>query len=374
MSNHKQHIPTLEEIQKYVSGRADFPLQYKVEKAMESDPAIKEMVEGFQKNITTALSEEELVQKKDMDQLKRNFMQKASIKPGFKSYNIFILSISILVITVLTLMYFNKVDFNSAEKIHAQKTESETTSSDDIDNNETLPLVIEEEIKAEKISAEQSERQEEKSEKSKEFEEEESKPMSVVQMAEMEPLQPLKPNPLKIPENKKPAKISCKVAYYHELKMMSYRDIYSNEDDRLELSGTPATLANKNDENKIEKHTENVPYEEYMSDGLKLFKNERYQDFLEYIEPILVKYPKDQNALFYGGLSHLNLGNLEKAEQFLKPVAFSQYDAFHEEGHWYYALSMYQSGKTEQAKNLMQKIINEDGFYASRAKKFMAEK
>ena len=82
---------------------------------------------------------------------------------------------------------------------------------------------------------------------------------------------------------------------------------------------------------------------------------------------ILVKHPKDVNALFYGALSEYNLKHYKRALSKLDAVLKNPQTEFNQEAKWNKALALIELKETVKAKKLLQEIIDEKGFYQQRA-------
>jgi tetratricopeptide (TPR) repeat protein len=110
-----------------------------------------------------------------------------------------------------------------------------------------------------------------------------------------------------------------------------------------------------------------IPYINLLSRSIEDFSKEEYKLALLHFDQILISYPDDANALFYGAMCLYNLQEYGQAEgRFLKlqNIPFAN---FSEEGNWY-LLHVYQQTKKEAAfSSLRNSIIEEKGFYAQKA-------
>ena len=79
------------------------------------------------------------------------------------------------------------------------------------------------------------------------------------------------------------------------------------------------------------------------------------------------------NALFYGGVCCVNLGQADKAIEYLDQVLQNENSSFSEEAKWYKALAYAKKKDFVTAKKLLNEIISENGFYAQQAKEKLKE-
>lgn len=162
-----------------------------------------------------------------------------------------------------------------------------------------------------------------------------------------------------------------KEIYLHNLKAIDYTIYRSKpiETERMVLSGITADKANKDDESEtITWEKVDVPYIEYLDRSMELFEDGKFKKALVRFKQILVFYPEDVNAHFYSGLCYYNLNKNELAlNAFAKSYSF-EYGNFREEAEWLSYLVYKDQGSIKQAKILCNKIIEEGGYYAGRAK------
>ncbi|MFM7668847.1 MAG: tetratricopeptide repeat protein [Bacteroidota bacterium] len=155
---------------------------------------------------------------------------------------------------------------------------------------------------------------------------------------------------------------------YKTLDYRHYRKSKPKTNDPLELTnGTPANSSGKNELNsEIEEIEYN--YFSYLKEAMKLFDQKSFVLAAENFNAILITYPEDINALFYGGLCSF------EQKQFIKSVALfdqarkSAFLNFKEEAEWLLLQSYSAMNDREKAKQIRNEIINGDGFYAKRAK------
>jgi hypothetical protein len=162
--------------------------------------------------------------------------------------------------------------------------------------------------------------------------------------------------------------------YLYDYKVVDYTVEYQNEEDFKKLAETDATpvdYVNKEQKAEAEKSIEQIVVKETYKDVLERaimnFKKLAYKEALVDFEMILVKHPKDVNALFYGALSEYNLKHYKRALSKLDAVLKNPQTEFNQEAKWNKALALIELKETATAKKLLQEIIDEKGFYQQRA-------
>ncbi|MDF1675951.1 MAG: hypothetical protein P1U44_09575 [Vicingaceae bacterium] len=171
------------------------------------------------------------------------------------------------------------------------------------------------------------------------------------------------------------AGITAQNTYYlYDYKVVDYTVEYQNEEDFKKLAETDATpvdFLNKEQKAEAEKSLDQTIVKETYKDVLERaivnFKKLAYKDALVDFEMILVKHPKDVNALFYGALSEYNLKHYKRALSKLDAVLKNPQTEFNQEAKWNKALALIELKETVKAKKLLQEIIDEKGFYQQRA-------
>lgn len=177
---------------------------------------------------------------------------------------------------------------------------------------------------------------------------------------------------------KDPVVISnVKFTYLHDLKVIDYSELYTEgiKKQEINLSGTPANVAQKGEKDELEwdMRTVRIPYETYLKETLGEFKDGRFKNALKQFNIILEHYPDDLNAFFYGGLCYFNLGKFERAISYLDKCINNAFNTFSEEAEWYKAKSLIKLNRKEEAKSLLQNIVTDKGFYARQAQSLLAE-
>lgn len=195
---------------------------------------------------------------------------------------------------------------------------------------------------------------------------------------ELEPLKPIINGESQDIQAKKIVRSNIKVAYLHHFLVVDYSDLYAagvvKEVIQHDLNtSTPVWLENKNDDvNDINQkpivQTVHVPYLEFLENAQLKYKKNQYKNSLKDYHRILKQHPQDVNALFYGGLCYYNLNKPERAIQYFDNAINNSVNTFQQEGEFYKALSLLAGNKFGQGTGLLQKIIEQEGYYAEQAK------
>lgn len=180
------------------------------------------------------------------------------------------------------------------------------------------------------------------------------------------------------PRNQAPVKLrtNSNLKYIENYKTVNYEERDNTMQEAVITSrSTSPQFSNEEDAEDFEPEslTFQYSYDDVLELGIFRLKAGKYRKALQKFDLILTHFPEDENALFYGGLAHYNLGQSVKAGQFFDLVLALPNSSFNEEAGWYKALSLLQSGNRSEAKTLMLKIAAEGGFYGERATKKAAE-
>ncbi len=196
----------------------------------------------------------------------------------------------------------------------------------------------------------------------------EKEPESITEEVHTLPVKPIEEKKATIVKNR----TDGKEIYLNDLKLIDYR-IYRSKPTvktkQVLLTGTPANKEEKTSE-EIEATWQvvDIPYLDYLDKSLRIFNNENYKKALSRFETILVTYPDDVNAYFYGGLCLYNLGEYSTAIEHFEICINGKFLNFDEEALWMIGQSYDLLGKKLSAKNTYEEIIRANGFYAEQAK------
>ena len=159
--------------------------------------------------------------------------------------------------------------------------------------------------------------------------------------------------------------------YFFDLKLIDYEEYRTNsviKTEQLILTGTPANKENdRSEEMESSLRDVDIPYQDYLKKSIRLFNKLRYKKALTRFQTILVTYPKDVNANFYGGLCLFNFGEYNDAIIHFEHCMESSYLNFDEEAEWMIANSYLNMGNLKKGRDLMTRIIEKDGYYSTQA-------
>lgn len=162
--------------------------------------------------------------------------------------------------------------------------------------------------------------------------------------------------------------------YIEDYKVVDYLVEYQNAEDLREATlskSVPPNFSTKEDKTRADKEREEsiikVTYQKTLETGIHYFKLEKYDEALIQFNLILVKHPEDVNGLFYGGLSYFHLSQYEKSISMLDMVLQNKATVFNQEAKWYKALTLVALQDKRKAKKVLQEIIDEGGFYKTKA-------
>jgi TolA-binding protein len=166
--------------------------------------------------------------------------------------------------------------------------------------------------------------------------------------------------------------ITDDVMYIEDLKVVDYKKTYFYTAPLFTdiFTSTEASAENKTkNPNEQNSTTEHKPAAyQVLKKGLQLFKKQQCLEANTEFELLIEKNNNDVNALFYSGICLCELGVYHSAiKQFKQVIAYPNHQ-FAEEAKWKLALTYYKQGDMENANILFKEIVNDDGFYAQKAK------
>ena len=176
---------------------------------------------------------------------------------------------------------------------------------------------------------------------------------------------------IKVPEVFIEEVYNADVIYIYDLKVTAYNDLYFNYHSKaFDMKGhTPSFKENKESENYlIESESDHaIAADRILKSGLAYFGKEKYGIALEEFQMLLASNPSDVNALFYSAMSFYRIGKYNKAVKNFEAVLKHSNNVFHPEAKWNLALANLKAGENVKAKQLLDEIVSEKGFYSKRA-------
>jgi len=110
-----------------------------------------------------------------------------------------------------------------------------------------------------------------------------------------------------------------------------------------------------------------------MKNGIQLFKRKNYHGSLSFFEDYLKTNPESSEATYFAGLSALNIGEKERALDFLTTARVNSEDLY-EEATWRIAGIYLEKNEEEKAKVLLKDLLQiKNGFYTQKARDLLEE-
>lgn len=163
--------------------------------------------------------------------------------------------------------------------------------------------------------------------------------------------------------------------YFHNLLAIDYTKIRNRNkkiNQEINTNSVSADLEKKEKQQfKLEVFETGKAYVDYLNRSLELFSKSEYKNALFRFETILENYGDDLNATFYGGLCFFNLGNNQKAEEYLIRCINHPFSNFRDDANWYLSKIYIQSNQVEKAKLILEDLISNSSYYSKQAKEVL---
>ena len=161
------------------------------------------------------------------------------------------------------------------------------------------------------------------------------------------------------------------VIYIYDLKVTEYQNLYfSQKILHSEMKGaTPSFKEYKNASNDLPEpdYNQTVAADKVLKKGLEYFNKGKYTKAISEFQLLLDLNSKDINSLFYSAVSYYQTGKYTLAMNDLEAVLKSDNNVFHPEAKWNLALVNIKTEDKIKAKELLNEIVFEKGFYAKKA-------
>jgi len=180
----------------------------------------------------------------------------------------------------------------------------------------------------------------------------------------------------KIEERKIKFIVNSPVFYIHDLKVTNYGTLYFKRNKFISSSGLSANFSNHDEQIQLKRPLKTEPdyfLHEELATALLYFKNGKFSQTILVLDVVDTYNDEDLNCDFYRGMSYFHLRNFEKALQFLEICISSNNNVFLQEASFYRAQCLLALDRKEEAKLLLQEIINEGEFYAKAAQIVLGE-
>ncbi|MBK7856320.1 MAG: hypothetical protein IPJ79_16805 [Bacteroidetes bacterium] len=157
------------------------------------------------------------------------------------------------------------------------------------------------------------------------------------------------------------------------LRVYDYTNEYSSKFKSQEMDNDGVSAQFKDAEEKKSaksaraKEKVALTYSDALANGLRNFKNKKYDEALAYFEMIKAKHPENANAIFYSALCYEEKSEYDKALSQFFILDRTGNKTFDQETEWHRALISEKKGDIAEAKNAYAKIAATNGFYKDQA-------
>lgn len=165
------------------------------------------------------------------------------------------------------------------------------------------------------------------------------------------------------------------VVFISNLKVTNYRLYYFKQSEAINLDINVGLSAQYGSNSDIERTTLNRSNAYFahkiIRQAMRLFNSKNLTNCIEELT-LLYNYNKDDaNAQFYLGMCYYQLGKYAIAQNYFRKNLDNINNIFHQESDYYQALCLLNTKQTDEAKKQLQTIVNNKGFYSSRAKEII---
>ncbi len=198
----------------------------------------------------------------------------------------------------------------------------------------------------------------------------------------MEPLT-IKPLTADIPEEENHEDIvfaftdNAPVIFIHNLKVTNYRVYYFKQSKAINLDNNSGLSAQYSSAADIEKPVRNESNSYYahkiIQQAMRLFNSKNITNCIEELTLLYNYNHDDANAQFYLGMCYYQLGKYTIAQNYFQKNLNNINNIFHQESEFYKALCLLSTKQISEATKQLQQIVNNKGFYASRAQETLTK-
>ncbi|MEM7103098.1 MAG: tetratricopeptide repeat protein [Bacteroidota bacterium] len=110
---------------------------------------------------------------------------------------------------------------------------------------------------------------------------------------------------------------------------------------------------------------------ELTKNAWQAYNEKDFQASADIFDQLLKLDGKNPTALLFGGLSHLETGQLEKAIKTLDKLSSQSDTQYAEDANWYLALALLRNNDIERCREVSEFIASQQGFYAAQASKLV---
>lgn len=159
------------------------------------------------------------------------------------------------------------------------------------------------------------------------------------------------------------------VKYLYDLKVIDYSELYEWIDKKGKgvLKGLPANKEKAGEDPLTAAQNDTITSESVLNQAMSLFSKGNFSGAIDEFKKIFEVFPDDLNAEFYSGIAYYKLAEYDKTISLLRKVIEHRNNVFTEEAEWYLTLSMINDGNESEAVTMLQKIVDQQGFYSEKA-------
>lgn len=167
------------------------------------------------------------------------------------------------------------------------------------------------------------------------------------------------------------------VIFIHNLKVTNYRLYYFKQSEAITLDdhhGLSAQYGNAADIEKTNRSQTSKYYaHKIIQQAMRLFNSKHIANCIEELTLLYNYNHDDANAQFYLGMCYYQLGKYNIAQNYFQKNLDNINNIFHQESEFYKALCLLNTGQTEEATKQLQTIVDNKGFYATRAQETLSK-
>lgn len=364
-----------EEMQNYLDGKLNASDQKKVEEKLIDDDFASEATEGFNESGVSFIATTELTQA-------WNSRNPNTIKTySYKNWFIGSLVVAVVAVSAMVYLFMENNEYKKSEQLAEKKEVRDAETSSALANEKvetTEPVFTDAELQNEiEVIAESKPIAKAKQITYEKTIAEQPKTVEVKEpiiIPEPELVDPKKANDIPTEEVKNNVvESNVKMLYIKNLKAVDYSVFYTANVAKKEwlLTGVTADKEHASSEGvMVDRVITYIPYKAFLNEYLSKFAENDFKGALTGLLIIQQQFPDDLNAAFYSGLCYYNLGKTRQAITAFDKALSNSFTTFREESEWYKALSMIEEGSKKNragAKVLLQKIVDDKGFYSKRA-------
>lgn len=168
--------------------------------------------------------------------------------------------------------------------------------------------------------------------------------------------------------------INSSVFYLHDLKITNYTTLYFKKNQFVPYNGLSADFATKEnfDETKS-RLKQNADYflHDEIANAMLYFKKAEYDKCINSLNMVSTFNKDDLNCTFYLAMCYYHKKKYSKAIDLLGKCVEHSNNTFFQESIYYKALSQFENGNKKEATTLLNQIIEDEAFYAEKAKGFL---